>query len=105
MKSEKSTRFPITIKRGSVVVKIYCTPTHGCERFTLSYYHDGQRKRPSFGSLENARLEAEFIASRLASSQAAVLNLTGADLSAYQRAKQHLDPIGVAIEVAAAKLL
>lgn len=101
MKSEKSQQFPLVVKRGSITVKIYRTPSHDCERFTLSYYQDGQRKRPSFASLEETKAEAENIAIRLTSTEAAVLKLTGADLSAYQRARQQLDPIGVAIEIAA----
>ena len=96
-------KFPVTIKRGSAQVKIYRTVSHGCELFVLSFYQDGKRIRPSFSNFEEARDEAEILANRLGSTDAAVLKLTGADLSAYQRARQHLDPLGVAIEIAAAQ--
>jgi integrase len=102
-KSQCEREFPVAVKRGSVEVKIYRTPSHGTEQFTVSYYQDGVRKRPSFSSFERAKDEAESVASRLASADSAVLKLTGADISAYQRALQHLDPLGVPIEIAAAE--
>ncbi len=102
MKNDKSP-FPVIVKRGSVSVRIYQTPSHNCARFTVCYYQDGQRKRASFSTLEDAKAEAEIVATRLTSTEAAVLKLTGADLSAYQRARQHLDPLGVPIEIAAAQ--
>ncbi len=103
MKTDKNQEFPVVVKRGSVSIKIYRTPTHDCERFTISYYQDGVRQRPSFSTFDAAKAEAEAVASRLASTDAAVLKLTSADSSAYQRARQHLDPLGVAIEIAAAE--
>jgi hypothetical protein len=102
-KSQCEREFPVTVKRGSVGVKIYRTPSHGTERFTLSYYQDGERKRPSFSSYEGAKNEAETVAGRLGSADAAVGQVTVADISAYRRARQHLDPVGVAIEIAAAE--
>jgi hypothetical protein len=42
-----SPKFPIVVKQGSVTVKIYRTPSRGCEAYTLSYYQDGVRKRPT----------------------------------------------------------
>ena len=66
-----------------MAVKIYRTPSHGCESFTLSYYQDGARKRPTFPDFGSAKAEAESIAGRLAS----------ADGAAYSRARQVLDPL------------
>ena len=45
------------IKEGSVSVRIYRTPTRGCEAYTLSFYQDGVRRRPTFNSYQVA-LEA-----------------------------------------------
>ena len=33
----KEIKFPFTVKAGSVTVRIYSTPSHGCLSFTLSY--------------------------------------------------------------------
>lgn len=102
-KSRQDKKSPVVIKRGSVSVKIYHTPSHGRDLFTVSHYLGDERKRSWFSSFEAAKTEAEFVAARLASTDSAILKLSGADLSAYQRARQHLDPIGVAIEIAAAE--
>ena len=96
-------KFPILVKQGSVSVKIYRTPSRGCESFTLSYYQDGVRKRPTFATLQAAKDEASVIANRLGNSDADVLALTSADRSAYLRARQLLAPLGAAIETAAAE--
>lgn len=99
----KQLTFPIAVKRGSVTVKIYLTPSHGCDSFTLSYYQDGVRKRPTFPDFEQAKAEAEGVAGRLSCTDADVLTLTSADRAAYLRARQLLDPLGVSIEAAAAQ--
>ena len=57
-------KFPIVVKQGLVTVKIYRTPSRGCEAFTISYYQDGVRKRPTFTELRAARDEANASASR-----------------------------------------
>lgn len=100
----KKIGFPVTVKRGSVAVKIYCTPTHGCDSFTLSYYQDGVRKRPTFPSLQLAKDEANAVVNRLGNSDSDVLTLTSADRAAYLRARQLLDPFNLAIETAAAQI-
>ena len=98
-------KFPIVVRQGSVVVKIYRTPTRGCESYTLSYYQDGIRKRPTFSSLPAARHEANLIVGRLGSTDSDVLTLTSADRSAYLRARQLLDPLGIPVENAAAEIV
>ena len=101
----KKATFPFTIKRGSVIVKIYSTPSHGSDSFTLSYYQDGVRKRPTFPDFDKAKTEAELVAGRLCSSDSDVITLTSADRSAYLRARQLLDPLGIPIEAAAAQFV
>ena len=101
--SRREQQFPVKVKRGSVEIKIYRTTSRGYDQFTVSYYQDSQRKRIAFSTLEEAKSHAEIQATRLSSSDAAVLKLSGADLSAYQRARQLLDPLGIAVEVAAAE--
>jgi integrase len=96
-------KFPIVVRQGSVTVKIYRTPTRGCDAYTLSYYQDGVRKRPTFTQLQAAKDEANVIANRLGNSDVDVLTLTSADRSAYLRARQLLDPLGTPVENAAAE--
>ncbi len=95
--------FPFVVKRGSVAVKIYYTPSRGCDSYTLSYWQDGVRKRPTFSDFGKAKWEAEAVASRLGSGDLDVLTLKSADRAAYLRAQQLLSPLGVAIETAAAQ--
>ena len=97
-------KFPIVVKQGSVSVKIYRTPSNGCDSFTLSYYQDGVRKRPTFSNLQAAKDEANVIVNRLGNSDADILTLTSADRAAYLRARQLLDPFGLGIETAAAQV-
>ena len=99
----KEVEFPFKVRCGSVTVRIYHTPSHGCDSFTLSYYQDGVRKRPTFPTFEKAREEAEVVGRRLTRTNADVLTLTSADRAAYLRARELLDPLGVSLEVAAAQ--
>ncbi len=85
------------------MVKIYCTPSHGCESFTLAYWQDGVRKRPTFPTFDKAKAEADLVVNRLGSAQGDVLTLESADRSAYLRAKELLAEVSTPIEVAAAQ--
>jgi hypothetical protein len=60
----KKITFPFEVKRGSVSVKIYRTPSNGCNSYTLAYYQDGVRKRPTFPSFQAANDDAEGQPSR-----------------------------------------
>ena len=99
----KKITFPFEVKRGSVSVKIYRTPTNGCDSYTLAYYQDGARKRPTFSTFQAANDEAEVVATRLGNADADVLTLASADRAAYLRARQLLDGIGAHIENVAAQ--
>lgn len=96
--------FPETVRKGSVTVKIYRTLSNRHYKYyTLAYWQDGVRKRPTFSNYPRAKEEALFIANRLGSKDADVLTLTSADRAAYLRARQLLKPSGVGIEMAAAQ--
>lgn len=92
------------MKRGSVTVKIYRTPTKGYESFTVQFYQDGVRQRRTFSDFADAKQEAETTAAALSSNEAGLVRLTSADSAAYLRAKQLLDPLGIPLEVAAAEI-
>ena len=101
----KKITFPLEVKRGSVSVKIYRTPSNGCDSYTLAYYQDGVRKRPTFPSFQAANDEAEVVATRLGNADADILTLTSADRAAYLRARQLLDAVGAHIENTAAQFV
>jgi hypothetical protein len=105
-KAEEKTKgitFPYTYSKGSVGVKIYFTPTNGCESFTLAYYQDGVRKRPTFPTFESALREAKVVALRLGSAAGDVLTLTSADRASYLRSRELADGIGMPLEVIVSK--
>lgn len=104
MRMSKPDKFPVIVKRGSVAVKIYYTPTKGRDSFTLAYWHNGKRNRPTFSDFSEAKREAEKIALQLTSGDLDVLTLTSADRASYLRARQLLDPLGISLESAAAEL-
>ena len=101
----KKITFPLVVKSGSVSVKIYRTPSNGCDSYTISYYQDGVRKRPTYPTFQAAKDEADVVVNRLGNADADVLTLTSADRSAYLRARQLLDPIAAHIENAAAEFV
>ena len=93
-------RFPITVKRGNVSVKVYRTPSNGCQAFTLAYYFGGRRVRKTFADLAKAQLEAETVATRICAGALNVLTLTSEDRTAYVRALEMLKPSGTPLEIA-----
>src|SRR5262245_54690516 len=95
--------FPYTYSKGSISVKIYRTPTRGNDSYTLVYWKDGKRQRPTFNKFEKALAEAKDVVRLLGSTDVDVLELKSADKAAYQRALILLEPLGVSLEFAAAE--
>ncbi len=95
---------PIEIKRGNVTVKIYAgkNRVNGTvyPQFTLTYYDGAQRKKKRFADLAEAKREAEFTASKLASGENEVLRLTSADRANYMQAIGQLRPLNVPLNLA-----
>ena len=99
----KAQTFPLVVKRRSATVKIYKTPFRGVDRFTISYWADGVRRRQVFADLATAKTEAAAAATRMTEGDLDVLTLTSADRAAYLRARQLLDPLGFSLEMVAAQ--
>ena len=93
--------FPKVVKRGHTIVKIYKTPSNGCDSFTVSYYLGQKRQRKTFGNLKLAVTEAETVANKLSLGELDVLTLSSQDRLAYVRAVEALKPTGVPLEMAA----
>lgn len=97
---EKRTKW--TVERGSAVVNIYLTPHGGEDYFTVSYWVDKKRVRQVFPTLQKAKDVAAEKASQMTTGDIGAAKLTNADSAAYRRAIALLEPIGVALEFAAA---
>jgi integrase len=98
---KKKSEFPIEIKRGNVVVKIYRTvAATGYESFQVADYSGGTRKLVSKSSLEEARAEAVRIGDKMNTGDRDVLALRGADAASYVRSTDKLKGTGVSLEVA-----
>ncbi len=95
------TKFPVEVRRGSIVVRIFRQKEAGV--FTVAYYEDGQRKRVSFGDLADAREEADNTADRLSRSNSSSLILNGSDLAEYAMARECLNRVGARLDIAASE--
>ena len=93
-------KFPVTVKNGSAVVKIYSTPSHGCDSFTVAFYQAGRRQRRTFPTLQKARDEAGILVAQMSTGDLDALTLTNSDRSAYVRCLELLKPFGTPLELA-----
>lgn len=98
---KKTNKFPLEIKRGSVVTKIYRPPTaNGYDSFTLVYWQDQFRKREVFGDLAAAKKRGESIAKALAKGEVGATKISAQDSAAFLRATALLRPTGAGLESA-----
>lgn len=68
-------QFPVSVKRGHVVVKIHLTPSDGSDQFTVAYHFNGNWVRRAFGDYHRALTEAETVATKLCEGDLNVLPL------------------------------
>jgi integrase len=105
MKTPK-VKFPFEVSEGFAKVNIYrLAPTGGSIKFSVDYRLDGKRHRQAYANWEEAKLQATTIAHKLASGDAAALQLTGDDQRIYLRASETLRPIGIALDSAAIRFV
>lgn len=98
----KSEKFPITIRRGSSVVKIYRDKTKASGTyFRVSFYMGGKRCGLNFADLDKAKLEAEAKAAQLSRGDLDALHITGKDRLIYGRALEAVRPLEVTLDAAA----
>ncbi len=91
----------MVVKRGHTIVKIYLTPSRGCDAYTVVHYLGGKRQRTTFAKLDLAKTEAEVIANKLSTGELDVLTLTSENKFSFVRAVEALRPTGVPLEIAA----
>jgi integrase len=106
----KRIRFPIIVKRGSSVVKIYRDRKPIGTYYRVAYHIGGKRHRLHFNDLEKATSEAEAKAAQLSRGDIDAVQLTGRDRLVYGRAleaiREHALPLdAVALEYNEARQL
>jgi site-specific recombinase XerC len=107
---KKRLRFPIVVKRGSSVVKIYRDRKPTGTYYRVAYHMGGKRHRLNFNDLQKATGEAEAKAAQLSRGDIDAAQLTGKDRLVYGRAveavKEHGAPLdAVALEYSEARKL
>ena len=97
----KRHRFPIVVKRGSSVVKIYRDRKPTGMYYRVAYHIGGKRHRLHFNDLEKATSEAEAKASQLSRGDMDAMQLSGKDRLVYGRAVEAVREHGVPLDAAA----
>jgi integrase len=97
----KRVRFPITIKRGSSVVKIYRDRKPTGTYYRVAYHIGGKRHRLHFNDLEKATKEAEAKASQLSRGDIDAVQLTGRDRLIYGRALEAVKEFALSLDAVA----
>jgi integrase len=97
----KRQRFPIIIKRGSCVVKIYRDRKPTGTYYRVAYHIGGKRHRLHFNDLEKAIAEAEAKAAQLSRGDIDAVQLTGRDRLVYGRALEAIREHGLPLDAAA----
>lgn len=96
----KSPKFPISVKVGSVTVKIYDGESRGYPLYTIAWYEGPKRCRKTSADLAEAKGEAERIAIKLESGHRTAAAMKTSDAEAYGLALRELAPINVPLNVA-----
>src|SRR5688500_13360186 len=94
-------KWPKVVGQGHSAVKIYRTPSNGCDQFTVSYYLANKRVRKTFADYGLAFTDAELASKKLGEGELNVLELKGEDRMAHVRAVEILRPTGIHLEMAA----
>jgi integrase len=94
-------KFPIAIRRGSCVVKIYRDRRRSRDYFRVIYYLGGKRHRLVFSSLASAKAEADAKASQLARGDIDAAQLSGNDRLIYGRALEAIRHLEISLDAAA----
>ena len=93
--------WPQLVGRGHSTVKIYRTPSNGCDQFTVAYYLSDKRVRKTFAKYELATAEADKVHAALCAGELKVVELKGEDCLAYLRSKEAIKDTGLPLEMVA----
>jgi integrase len=95
MKEQPKDKFPLTVKKGHAVVKIYEVKNRNLTNYCVSYIGPTGRQRRNFAKFDLAKREATNIAQKLADFDADGLNLSGGDRRIYVEAQQAIAATGL----------
>ena len=101
MRKKKSEEFPLAVKAGSAVVKIYKEQKASGTYYRVGYYLGGNRTWQHCDTLEKAKEEADAKAKQLSRGDVDAAQLTGRDRLVYGRALEALRPLDIALDAAA----
>lgn len=93
--------FPVTVKRGNSVVKIYRHENGKYEEFKVAYYVDGKRKLETFAEYSRAKRRADDINDSVKDGDTEALSMSREDRILFERAKAAIKGTGVEIDTAA----
>ena len=97
----KRQRFPIVVKRGSSVVKIYRDRKPEGTYYRVAYHLGGKRHRLNFHDLQAAKGEAEAKASQLSRGDVDAVQLSGRDRLVYGRALEEVREFDLPLDAVA----
>jgi integrase len=97
----KRIRFPIIVKRGSSVVKIYRDRKPEGTYYRVAYHLGGKRHRLNFHDLQAAKGEAEAKASHLSRGDVDAVQLSGRDRLVYGRALEEVREFDLPLDAVA----
>ena len=100
MKTNEET-FPLTVKAGSAVVKIYRDQKPSGAYYRVGYYRGGKRTFEHCATLDKAKEEAAAKAKQLSRGDLDALQLTGRDRLIYGRALEAIRPLDIPLDAAA----
>jgi integrase len=88
-------KFPITVRKGHAVVKIYRIKNRGAVNYCVSYVGPAGRQRKNFADLDLAKREATNVAQHLADGDMEALKLTGREKQIYVEAERAIAGTGL----------
>jgi len=97
--SKKRMAFPMEVKQGSVVVKIYRVENKGRNSFTVSYHADGRRRLKMFAEFDEALAEAKSKANVLSRGELDALHLRSEDARVYVYCVQMAKSTGLPLDL------
>jgi integrase len=97
----KKQKFPLAVKSGASVVKVYLDRKPSGVYYRVAYHLGGRRHRLNFRDLDKAKNEAQAKAAQLARGDVDAVQLTGKDRLAYGRALDAVKDLGIPLDAAA----
>src|SRR5438309_2231597 len=100
---KKNKGFPKVIREGQTRATIYKTPYRDSDGFTVVWYEGDKRLRKLFNDLPAAELHASAMVNNLSRGEARIVNLSGEQLLAFNRACEFVKEFGLSLDTVAAE--